>query len=44
VRKLKRENARLQAELAKSQAVTAALGKLAGLLETLSEGPDTDTP
>ena len=41
-RKLEKENDRLRAELAKSQAVTAALGKLAGLLETLSEGPDTD--
>jgi transposase-like protein len=43
-RKLKKENARLQAELAKSQAVAQALGKLAGLLEMLSEGPDTDKP
>ena len=44
MRKLKKENARLQAELARSQAVTQTLGKLAGLLETLSEGPDTDQP
>jgi transposase-like protein len=44
MRKLKKENARLQAELARSQAVTQALGKLAGLLETLSERPDTDRP
>ena len=44
MRKLKKENARLQAELARSQAVTQALGKLAGLLEMLSEGPDTDKP
>jgi len=41
-RKLKKENARLQAELAKSQAVAEAMGKLAALLETLSEGADTD--
>ncbi|MFI7548063.1 transposase [Actinoplanes sp. NPDC049599] len=44
MRKLKKENARLQAELVRSQAVTQALGKLAGLLETLSEGPDTGKP
>jgi transposase len=41
-RKLKKENARLQAELVKSQAVVEAMGKLAALLETLSERADTD--
>ena len=41
-RKLEKENARLQAELAKSQAVAEAMGKLAGLLENLSGRPDTD--
>jgi transposase len=41
-RKLKRENARLQAELTKSQAVAEAMGKLAALLEILSERADTD--
>jgi transposase-like protein len=41
-RKLKKENARLQAELVKSQAVAEAMGKLAALLETLSGRADTD--
>jgi transposase len=41
-RKLKKENARLQAELTKSQAVAEAMGKLAALLEILSERADTD--
>lgn len=41
-RKLRRENVRLQAELTKSQAVAEAMGKLAALLEILSERADTD--
>ena len=39
--RLRAENARLTRELAKSQAVVEIMGKLQGLLETLSEGPDT---
>jgi transposase len=41
-RKLKKENARLHAELVKSQAVAEAMGKLAALLETLSGRADTE--
>ncbi|MCD5316819.1 transposase [Kineosporia babensis] len=40
-RKLRKENARLQAELARSKAVTEAMGKMVALLETLSESADT---
>lgn len=43
-RKLKKENARLQAELAKTRAVNQALGKMYALLETLSESAETDKP
>ena len=39
--KLRAENARLTRELAKSQAVVEIMGKLQGLLETISECPDT---
>ena len=39
--RLRAENARLTRELAKSQAVVQIMGKLHGLLETLSECPDT---
>ena len=42
--KLRAENARLTRELAKSQAVVVIMGKLQGLLETISEGPDAATP
>ena len=38
--KLRAENARLTRELAKSQAVVEIMGKLQGLLETISECPD----
>ena len=38
--KLRAENARLSRELAKSQAVVEIMGKLQGLLETISECPD----
>lgn len=41
--KLRAENARLTRELAKSQAVVEIMGKLQGLLETISECPDTAT-
>lgn len=42
--RLRTENARLTRELAKSQAVVAILGKLQGLLETISESTDTPPP
>ena len=42
--KLRAENARLTRELAKSQAVVEIMGKLQGLLETISECPDAATP
>ena len=42
--RLHAENARLTRELAKSQAVVAILGKLQGLLETISESTDTSSP
>lgn len=38
--KLRAENARLTRELAKSRAVVEIMGKLHGLLETISECPD----
>lgn len=38
--KLRAENARLTRELVKSQAVVGIMGKLQGLLETISECPD----
>jgi len=38
--RLRAENARLTRELAKSQAVVEIMGKLQGLLETISECPD----
>ncbi len=41
---LRAENARLTRELAKSQAVVAIMGKLQGLLETISESTDTPPP
>lgn len=41
VGRLRAENTRLTRELAKSQAVVEIMGKLSGLLETLSECPDT---
>ena len=41
--KLRAENARLSRELAKSQAVVEIMGKLRGLLETISECPDAAT-
>lgn len=41
--KLRAENARLTRELAKSQAVVEIMGKLQGLLETISECPDAAT-
>ena len=41
--KLRAENARLSRELAKSQAVVEIMGKLQGLLETISECPDEAT-
>ena len=40
---LRAENARLTRELAKSQAVVEIMGKLQGLLETISECPDAAT-
>lgn len=43
-RKLKKEIARLQGELAKSKAVNQALGKMYALLETLSESAENDKP
>ena len=39
--RLRAENARLTRELAKSQAVVEIMGKLQGLLETISESTDT---
>ena len=39
--RLRAENARLTRELAKSQAVVEIMGKLQGLLESLSESTDT---
>jgi transposase len=39
--RLRAENARLTRELAKSQEVVEIMGKLHGLLETLSDCPDT---
>lgn len=41
--RLRAENQRLARELAKSQAVVAIMGKLQGLLETISESTDTST-
>ena len=41
--RLQAENARLTRELAKSQAVVEIMGKLQGLLETISECPDAAT-
>ena len=41
---LRAENARLTRELAKSQAVVAIMGKLQGLLETISESTDMPPP
>ena len=41
--KLRAENARLTRELATSQALVEIMGKLHGLLETISECPDTAT-
>ncbi|MET3803990.1 transposase-like protein [Nakamurella sp. UYEF19] len=41
---LRVENARLAKELAKSQAVVEIMGKLQGLLETISESTDTPPP
>ena len=38
--RLRADNARLTGELAKSQAVVEIMGKLQGLLETISECPD----
>jgi hypothetical protein len=43
VGKLRADNARLTRELAKSQAVVEIMGKLQGLLETISECPDEAT-
>ncbi|WNV92191.1 hypothetical protein RM788_34025 [Umezawaea sp. Da 62-37] len=40
--RLRADNERLARELAKSQAVVEIMGKLQGLLETISEGTDTD--
>jgi transposase len=42
--RLRAENQRLTRELAKSQAVVQIMGKLQGLLETISESTDTPTP
>ncbi len=42
--RLRAENARLTKELAKSQAVVEIMGKLQGLLETISESTDTPPP
>lgn len=44
VGRLRAENARLTRELEKSQAVVEIMGKLHGLLETISGGPDTTSP
>jgi transposase-like protein len=43
-RKLKKENARLHAELTRSKAAMEAMGKMHALLEMLSESADTQTP
>jgi transposase len=40
--RLRADNERLVRELAKSQAVVEIMGKLQGLLETISESTDTD--
>jgi transposase len=42
--RLRVENARLVKELAKSQAVVEIMGKLQGLLESISESTDTPPP
>ncbi len=42
--RLREENVRLAKELAKSQAVVEIMGKLQGLLETISESTDTPPP
>ena len=42
--RLRTENARLTRELAKSQAVVEIMGKLQGLLESISESTDTPPP
>ncbi len=42
--RLRTENARLAKELAKSQAVVEIMGKLQGLLESISESTDTPPP
>ncbi len=42
--RLRAENARLAKELAKSQAVVEIMGKLQGLLESISESTDTPPP
>jgi len=42
--RLRAENARLTKELANSQAVVEIMGKLQGLLETISESTDTPPP
>jgi len=42
--RLAAENQRLARELAKSQAVVEIMGKLQGLLETISESTDRDRP
>ncbi|WP_353650867.1 transposase [Nakamurella sp. A5-74] len=42
--RLRSENVRLTRELAKSQAVVEIMGKLQGLLETISESTDTPPP
>ncbi len=42
--RLRIENARLSRELAKSQAVVEIMGKLQGLLESISESTDTPPP
>jgi hypothetical protein len=41
---LRAENQRLARELAKSRAVVEIMGKLQGLLETISESTDTPSP
>ncbi|MGH3094724.1 MAG: hypothetical protein ACRDMV_01830, partial [Streptosporangiales bacterium] len=42
--RLRAENERLTRELAQSQAVVEVMGKLQGLLETISESTATDAP
>jgi transposase len=42
--RLRADNARLAKELAKSQAVVEIMGKLQGLLESISESTDTPPP